>query len=139
MFKFSRSAFAAFFTAFVATGANLLAAHPTYAAPAPAGDPVQGEVVFAKCGICHSIKPGEVRLGPSLYGVVGRKSGSLPGFNYSDAMKATNWIWTPAKLDAYLAAPKAVVPGNKMYFVGLPNPTDRANVIAYLAKAGQAK
>ena len=96
------------------------------------GDAAAGKVVFNKCSICHSGDAGVNRIGPSLHGVVGRQSGSVENFNYSPAMKATNWTWTPEQLDKYLTDPKATVPGNHMIFPGLKDPNDRANLIAYL-------
>ena len=74
-------------------------------------------------------------MGPSLKGIVGRKSGSFPGFNYSPAMKGKNVTWNPATLDTYLTAPMKFVPGTRMAFAGLPNAQDRADVIAYLNQA----
>ncbi|HTZ71827.1 MAG TPA: cytochrome c family protein [Acetobacteraceae bacterium] len=100
--------------------------------PWAGGDAAAGKVVFEKCSLCHYAEAGKVKIGPPLWGVVGRHSGSVPGYSYSDAMKAYNHVWTPENLFNYLAAPMKVVPGTKMAFVGLPNPTDRANVIAYL-------
>jgi cytochrome c len=97
------------------------------------GDPVAGKSVFNKCAICHSASPGKTVIGPTLFGIVGRPSASVAGFSYSDAMKAANKTWDAATLDTYLTDPKAMVPGTKMTFAGLPNPQDRANVIAYLA------
>jgi cytochrome c len=97
-----------------------------------AGDAAAGKSVFNKCAICHSPVAGKNSVGPSLFGVVGRASGSVAGFSYSDAMKAANKTWDEATLDAYLENPKAMVPGTKMIFPGLPKPEDRANVIAYL-------
>jgi cytochrome c len=98
-----------------------------------AGDADAGKKVFSKCAVCHTAVAGKNGLGPSLFGVVGRPSASVPGYNYSDAMKAANKTWDEATLTAYLTDPKAAIPGNKMAFAGLPNPDDRANVIAYLA------
>jgi cytochrome c len=98
-----------------------------------AGDADAGKKVFSKCAVCHSAAAGKNGLGPSLFGIVGRPSASMAGYNYSDAMKAANKTWDDATLNAYLTDPKAAVPGNKMAFAGLPNPDDRANVIAYLA------
>ena len=115
------------------TSATLLATWPI-GARAAAADPTAGKMIFAKCAACHSITPGENRLGPSLAGVVGRKAGSLPGYNYSPAMKNSGLTWNTATLDAYLANPRAKLPGIKMIFAGLPKPEDRANVIAYLAR-----
>jgi cytochrome c len=71
-------------------------------------------------------------VGPSLHGVYGRKAGSVEGFNYSDAMKASGKTWDDATLDAYIADPKGAVPGNKMVFVGIKDETDRKNLIAFL-------
>lgn len=98
-----------------------------------AGDADAGKKVFSKCAVCHTAVAGKNGLGPSLFGVVGRPSASIAGYNYSDAMKAANKTWDEATLNVYLTDPKAAVPGNKMAFAGLPNPDDRANVIAYLA------
>lgn len=100
---------------------------------ARAADADAGKRVFNKCAVCHSPVAGKNGVGPSLFGVVGRKSGTEAGYNYSDAMKGANKTWDEATLEAYLADPKAVVPGNKMSFAGLPNADDRANVIAFLA------
>ncbi len=96
------------------------------------GDVAAGEVVFKKCGLCHSAEAGVNKLGPSLHGVVGRHSASIPDFNYSEAMKAANKTWDPATLDVWLTSPKDLVPGTKMLFPGLKDPQDRQNVIAYL-------
>ncbi len=97
------------------------------------GDAAAGKSVFNKCGACHSPAQGVNKIGPSLFGIVGRHSGSLPDYSYSEAMKASNWDWTPEQLDKYLVDPRAVVVGTKMIFPGLKSDTDRANVIAYLA------
>ena len=98
-----------------------------------AGDPAAGRAVFNKCSICHTVKPGQNAIGPSLFGVVGRKSATEPGFSYSEAMKKADKTWDEATLDTYLTSPKAMVPGTKMVFPGLQKPEDRANLIAYLA------
>jgi cytochrome c2 len=100
--------------------------------PWDGGDAAAGAVVFHKCGLCHYAEPNKVKIGPPLWGVVGRPSGSVPGYNYSSAMKAYNHVWTPENLFVYLKAPMQVVHGTKMAFVGLPSETDRKNVIAYL-------
>ena len=121
----------------IATATALLAALAIAGpAAAQAGDAAKGKVTFARCGICHSMTAGENKLGPSLAGVIGRKSGTLPGFAYSPAMKAKAIVWDAKSLDTYLTKPATMVPGTKMIFAGLPNPADRANVIAYL-KAGK--
>ena len=97
------------------------------------GDPVLGKSVFNKCAVCHTIDPAKKGVGPTLFGVVGRQSATVEGYSYSTAMKAANKTWDAATLDVYLTDPKAMVPGTKMTFAGLPKPEDRANVIAYLA------
>ena len=95
-------------------------------------DPAAGKKVFAKCSICHSAVADQNKLGPSLWGVVGRHSASVPGFVYSDAMKGANKTWDAATLDVYLTNPRGLVAGTKMIFPGLKEQADRENVIAYL-------
>jgi cytochrome c len=104
-------------------------------APAPAGDAVKGKTVFARCAICHDLKPGVQKMGPSLHGVFGRKAGTVAGFNYSPAMKSAKITWSATTLDSYVTSPAKLVPGNKMAFAGLAAPADRANLIAYLQGA----
>ncbi len=96
------------------------------------GDAVAGQAVFHKCAVCHSVKQGENKVGPSLYGVVGRSSHSIASYNYSSAMAGYNVTWNPPTLDHYLVNPRGVVSGTKMIFAGLKSDQDRANVIAYL-------
>lgn len=118
---------AAFFSSLFVT--TVLMAHPANAA----GDAVKGKSTYGQCMACHKIDASGVStIGPNLKGVVGRPVGSLKGFKYSPAMKAYGGNWTAERLDAYLAAPMKTIPGNKMPFAGLRNPTDRQNVIAYL-------
>jgi cytochrome c len=105
-----------------------------------AGDVEQGEVAFQKCYACHSVVPGEAGLtGPNLFGVVGHTVASAPDFEYSAALErlpAQGYrVWTEAALDAYLRSPEDFAPGTAMTFVGLPDPGERAAVIAYLAAA----
>jgi len=87
--------------------------------------------VFARCAACHSTKAGENKIGPSLAGVVGSKSGSEPGYSYSPALKSANITWDEHTLDQFLANPTADIHGTKM-FISVPNAADRENVIAYL-------
>lgn len=101
------------------------------------GDAAKGQKVFAKCMACHTLEAGKNKVGPSLHAIIGRKSGSVEGFSYSDAMKNANVTWDEAEIDKYLTNPKKEIPGNKMAFPGLPKPDDRANVIAYLKQASQ--
>ena len=105
--------------------------------PAALADAHRGEDVFdANCEACHSVLPGKNKMGPSLAKVVGRTAGTAPDYAYSDAMKGCGLTWQRDKLDAYITKPKAVVPGCKMPFEGLPNARDRADLIDYLAAAG---
>jgi cytochrome c len=93
----------------------------------------KGENSAKKCAACHTFGKGEPnRVGPNLYGVVGRQKTSEPGFNYSAAFKALKGTWTPEELDHYLTKPQAMVPGTNMTFAGLPRGTERADVIAFL-------
>lgn len=102
------------------------------AGAASAADVEAGKAIFKKCALCHTNEPGKNKIGPSLFGIVGRKSASLQTYNYSDAMKSFNHVWTPQTLDVYLTDPHAEVPGTKMIFPGLKDKTERENLIAYL-------
>jgi nitrite reductase (NO-forming) len=102
----------------------------------PSGDATAGRQVFKKCEVCHSLEPGKTLVGPSLAGVIGRKAGSEPDYDYSPAMKQSGLVWNPATLDSYLDDPQKVVPGNKMPFPGLKTDRDRADVIAFLSSGG---
>jgi cytochrome c len=98
------------------------------------GNAATGAALFNRCAICHSnAKGAPSRMGPNLFGVIGRKAGSYRGFSYSAAMKTSAIVWTPAKLDAYLATPQKVVPGNNMPMAGIDDPRQRADLVAYLA------
>lgn len=97
-----------------------------------AGDPEAGKKVFNKCVACHAIEPGKNKVGPSIFGVYGRKAGMDPTYKYSDAMKNSGLVWDEATLNTYLEKPQEIVKGSKMTFVGLKDPADRANVIAYM-------
>jgi len=101
---------------------------------AKAADPAAGKSVFnSYCSICHSVQPGKNMVGPSLFGVVGRKSGSVPGFRYSPDNQSANITWDQATLDKYLQSPRSVIPGTIMTYAGLKDDTKRADLIAYLA------
>jgi cytochrome c2 len=107
-----------------------------------AGDVERGEVIFKKCYACHSVVPGETGLtGPNLFGVVGRAVASAPDFDYSDALEALPaqgyGRWTKATLDAFLTSPEDFAPGTAMALVGLGDPAERTDVIAYLAQPGK--
>ncbi len=101
---------------------------------ANAADPAAGKAVFsANCAICHSVQPGKNMVGPSLFGIIGRKTGSVPGFHYSAANQNANIVWDETSLDKYLQSPRSVIPGTIMTYAGLKDDTKRADLIAYLA------
>ena len=119
------------------------AAGPATDAPAAAAEPIEkllqtasvekGAAVAKKCASCHTFeKGGPNRVGPNLFGVVGRDRAAEPGFNYSAAMKAKGGKWSFEDLNAFLANPKATVPGTAMSFAGLPKDSERADMISYL-------
>ena len=103
------------------------AANPSYAQ-----DAEHGKTIFNACATCHATDHTD-RVGPGLAGIIGRKAGTAPSFHYSDAMKSSGIVWDAKILDAYLESPQKVVPGNRMPYAGLKNPTDRADLVAYLA------
>ena len=110
--------------------AKALAALP---APYNTADISNGESKFALCSTCHTLPAGGPNMtGPNLHGIFGRKAASLPGFSYSDALKAVGWTWDAAHIDTWITDPKVVAPGTKMTFAGLKDPKDRTDVIAYL-------
>ena len=112
-----------------AAAAALLGASPALAG----GDPAKGKAAFLQCAACHKADAsGRSTIGPNLWRVAGRTSGTLPGYSYSPAMKAAARPWSDAALDAYLTAPAKAMPGNKMPYAGLSSAADRANLIAYL-------
>jgi cytochrome c len=117
-----------------AAGAGLLViGGAAIAAPsALKGDAGHGQQLFARCAACHTAGLTGGKMGPSLNGVVGRKAGSVAGYVYSAPMKNSGLTWDPATLARFLQAPMKVVPGTKMFFPGLPNPQDQADLTAYL-------
>jgi cytochrome c len=97
-----------------------------------AADVDAGKTAFKKCALCHTTEAGKNKIGPSLFGIVGRKPASLDNFNYSEGMKKFDHPWDELTLDAYLADPRGTVPGTKMIFLGIKDKTERDDVIAYL-------
>ena len=105
----------------------------SFAGAAPAANVANGKALFSRCAACHTAdKGGPNGLGPNLYGVVGRKAGSKKDFSYSAAMRNSGIVWSNQKLDAYIAHPADLVPGNRMAFAGLPDAKQRADLIAWL-------
>jgi len=102
---------------------------------AHAGDARRGSQIFQQhCSICHSdVRQGPDNFGPNLFGVVGRKPGSLAGFDYSPAMKANRIAWSSDRLERYIEAPGALIPGARMRFVGPQEAAAREDLVAYLA------
>ena len=98
------------------------------------GDAARGEARFQDCAACHRLEAGTNNVGPSLYRIFERKAAALEDFRYSPAMKRSGISWTPETLDKFIADPQAVVPANRMPYAGMANPSDRADLIAYLAK-----
>ncbi|KQI67779.1 cytochrome C [Loktanella sp. 3ANDIMAR09] len=96
-------------------------------------DASAGEGVFRNCRSCHALADGENGVGPHLYDVVGRDIDAVAGYNYSGALEEVADVWTPENLYAFLEDPQGWAPGTAMGYRGLPDPADRANLIAYLA------
>ncbi|MGD9831570.1 MAG: cytochrome c family protein [Piscinibacter sp.] len=110
-----------------ALAAALLATAPTAFG---AGDAVRGQQLYeSRCIACHSVE--QSRVGPSHQGVLGRRAGSVPGYDYSPALKASRLVWSERTLDAWLADPQRLIPGQKMG-VQVKDANDRADLIAYL-------
>jgi cytochrome c len=108
-------------------GVAVLAALVT---PAVSADAEHGKALYAACAACHSDKP--EALGPSLKGVLGRKSAALEDFRYSNPMKRANLVWDEANLREYIADPQAKVKGNRMPFDGLHDPKDVDDIVEYI-------
>lgn len=110
--------------------AALLAALP---APYNSADLENGRRAFARCRSCHTISEGGPNMtGPNLYGVFGRQAGVHPDFNYSAAMKEAAFVWDGERLDDWLENPRTFLKGTKMSFAGIPDATDRRDVVAFL-------
>lgn len=109
-----------------ALAAALLIAGTAHAGPAPA--------TWARCAVCHdTTKGGPNKIGPNLYGVVGKKAGThAAGFKYSDGLKKSGLTWNAATLDKWIENPRALVPNTMMAFPGLKDPAKRAELVGYL-------
>lgn len=143
----TRSQFASFAAALGLTAWIFGAAHPAAAETVElevvdasgatlSGDPANGAKVFRLCQTCHRLEEGKNFTGPTLYGIIGRKAGTIPGYAYSKANQESGKVWSPQTMFDYLENPRAAIPGTKMAFVGLRKPQDRADVIAYIMQNG---
>lgn len=94
-----------------------------------------GRSAFQVCSSCHVIDEERHRAGPHLVGLFGREAGGAGGFRYSAAMVDSGIVWNEESLDDFLAAPRSVVPGNRMSFAGLRDDDERAALIAFLREA----
>ena len=125
--RFAEHRWALGLTAFL----GVTGAHAQTAPAPPHGNPIHGKELYQSCSACHSVDENDI--GPKHRGVVGRKAGTVPDYAYSSALKASGIVWDAASLNRWLTNPSAMVPGTKMYFL-LPDPQDRADIIAYLAE-----
>ena len=118
---------------FVRAALFALAASSLGMAAHAAPDAARGEQLYARCAACHALIFD--RVGPRHCGLLGRRAGSVPGFDYSPAMKKSGIVWTEKALDRFLTNPLAMVPGTAMTYAGVPEARDRADLIAYLKAA----
>jgi cytochrome c len=110
----------------------------SFAAGAAAGsDPRHGEEIYSRCLACHALAAD--RTGPRHCGLIGRHAGSVPGFEYSAAMKGSRIVWNAKSLDRFLADPLKAVPGTSMGYAGVKDASERADLIAYLERAGKSE
>jgi cytochrome c len=106
------------------------------AGAAAQGEAQRGEKIYARCAACHALAYD--RVGPRHCGLLGRKAGGVPDFDYSPAMKSSGIVWNAKTLDRFLAAPLKRVPGTTMTYAGIPDARERADLIAYLASADRS-
>lgn len=117
-----------------ATASHLRAQQAPAAAESPQDK--RGRLLYLQCRACHELQPsGAALVGPHLGGLVGRKVAGVEGFGYSSALRAQSFVWDRASLDAWLASPGKMVPGNTMAFAGIAGEADRAALIVYLETA----
>ncbi len=123
--------------------ALIILASSAIAAPALAQDAEAGKTSFNKCMACHSIGEGaKNKVGPELNGLDGRKAGTVPDYNYSEANKGSGITWNEANFKEYIKDPKAKVPGTKMFFAGIKNEKEINDLWAYVSqfdKDGKSK
>lgn len=120
-----------------AAAAIVLAFGPALVSPAQAQDAAAGEKVFLQCRACHQVgETAKNTVGPILNGMIGRQAGTLDGYSYSAAMKASGISWSDETFSEYIRDPKAKVPGTKMIYPGLKDAAKVADLIAYLKQFG---
>ena len=116
-------------------GTFIVIAASTVGSVANAQDVAAGKASFNKCLACHAIgENAKNKVGPELNGLNGRKSGSAPGYSYSDANKNSGITWNEAQFKDYIKDPKAKIPGTKMAFAGIKKETEVNDLWAYLAQ-----
>ena len=103
---------------------------------AAAGDPARGEKVYERCAACHSLA--QDRAGPRHCGLIGRRAGTVPGFDYSTAMRRSGIAWDARTLDRFIADPLRMVPGSSMGYDGVKDARERADLIAFLERAARS-
>ena len=97
-----------------------------------AQDVTIGKALYEACTPCHGTGPASTELGPTLIGIVGRAAGAREDFRYSRALRSAKVVWDESTLDAFLADPQAFIAGTRMPFAGIPDKTERTNLISYL-------
>lgn len=114
-------------------GLAALAIAMALAQSADAKDPASGEEIFKRCRACHQIgETAKSAVGPVLNGLFGRKAGTIEGFAYSEANKASGLVWDETNFTTYIKNPRAAMPGNKMAFAGLKDDEDIADLVSFL-------
>ena len=113
---------------FIALASSLLVSQAHAAEPPKA---------WSSCASCHSLKAGENKAGPSLHNLIGRPAGSAEGFSYSPAVKNAKLVWDEENLDKFLKNPRQALPGNRMFFGGIPNDEQRHALIEFLKTASK--
>jgi cytochrome c len=99
------------------------------------GNAARGAAIYERCAACHSL--GHSRTGPKHCGLLGRRAGSVPDFDYSPALRASGIVWSERTLDRFLAAPTKMVPGTSMGYAGIEDPRDREDLIAWLGEVSR--
>jgi cytochrome c len=118
------------------TDAQRAAALAALPAPYSQANLENGQARFALCRSCHLITPGGSLTGPSLYGMMGRRAGTIEGFNYSAGLRSAGFNWDGPRMDAWITNPRTMIPDTKMTFAGMSNADDRRDLIAYLMVEG---